>query len=129
MSLGADDLKPGLWLRQIQILPELDVGTPPRHVGRDRDRCLLTRTRDDLGLALMVLGVEDLMPQAATLELPRERLGDIHVDRADQDRPAEPMQPLDFVHDGVVLFLAGLVDAVRLIDPLDGPVSRDDAYL
>jgi hypothetical protein len=35
------------------------------------------------------------------------------------------MQPLDLCHDRVVLFLAGLVDPVGLVQPTNGPVRRD----
>ena len=76
---------------------------------------LLSRARHDLRLALVVLGVQHLVLEPAALELARQRLGDVHVHRADQDRPAERVQPLDLVDDRVVLLLPGLVDPVRLV--------------
>ena len=117
MPFGADDLEPGLGAGQVEILAQFDVGAAAGHVGRDHDRRLLARTGHDLRLALVILGVQHFVLEAAALELPGEGLGDIHVHGADQDRPAEPVQPLDLGHDRVVLFLPGLVDPVGLVHP------------
>src|SRR5207247_10239504 len=47
---------------------EFDVGPATGHVGRDRDRAGLARLRDDFRLALVVLGVQHFMLQAAPFQ-------------------------------------------------------------
>src|SRR2546430_1105594 len=47
---------------------EFDVGPAAGHVGRDRDRAGLARLRDDFRLALVVLGVQHFMLQAASFQ-------------------------------------------------------------
>src|SRR5436309_13726813 len=90
--------------------PEFDVGPPTGHVGRDRDGSRLSRLRDDLRLALVVLGVQDLVPEAAPLEHARQRLGNVHVDGAHEDRQATLVLSLDLVEDRLVFLAARLVD-------------------
>ena len=85
--------------------------------------------RDDLRLALVVLGVQHLVLEAAPLEHLATASPRRPRDGADQDRPAQPVQPLDLVQDRVVLLAPGLVDLVGLVGPRDGPVGRDDADL
>src|SRR5207237_5402887 len=53
---------------------EFDVGAAAGHVGGDRDGGRLARLRDDLGLALVVLGVEHFVAETAPLEHARQRL-------------------------------------------------------
>ena len=57
----------------VGIATENDVGTAARHVGGDRDGIEPTRLSDDLGLAFVVLGVENLMVDAALLQERREQ--------------------------------------------------------
>src|SRR5207244_5504704 len=47
---------------------EFDVGPTACLVCRDRDGARLARLRHDLGLALVVLGVKHLVPEATALE-------------------------------------------------------------
>ena len=54
-------------LRLGDALAEFDVGAAAGHVRRDRDRARLTRVRDDLRLALVVLRVQHVVLQAAAL--------------------------------------------------------------
>ena len=67
--------------------PELDVGAAAGHVRRDRDVAALARLRDDLGLALVVLGVQHLVLDPAALEHLGELLGLLDRRRADEDGP------------------------------------------
>jgi hypothetical protein len=69
VPLRADDLEAGLRLRQVERLVEFDVGAATGHVGGDRDRPLLPRPGHDLGLPLVVLGVQHLVLEAPALEL------------------------------------------------------------
>ena len=64
--------------------PEHDVGAAARHVGRDGDRALAARLGDDLGLALVLLGVQHVVLDALLLELLGEHLRGLDRDRAHQ---------------------------------------------
>ena len=58
MPLGADDVQAA----QIDdALAQLDVGAAARHVRGDRHRARSPGVRDDLRLALVVLGVQHLV--------------------------------------------------------------------
>src|SRR5258706_3653700 len=105
---------------------EFDVGAAAGLVGRDRDRAGLARLCDDLGLALVILGVQHLVLQTAPLQQARQRLGHLDVRRADQDRQAALMLPLDFLHDRVVLLLARFVDEIVLVDAADRTIRGND---
>ena len=130
VPLGADDLEPGLGLARgpASLSSLMSVPRPAMLVAIVIAACC-PAPGHDLRLALVVLGVQHLVLEAAPLELARQRLRDVHVHRADQDRPAQRVQPLDLVDDRVVLFLPGLVDPVGLVVPADRPVGRDDAHL
>ena len=65
VPLGADHVQAA---ELEHAVAELDVGTAAGHVGRDRDGAGLARVLDDLGLALVVLGVQDLVLDALALE-------------------------------------------------------------
>ena len=84
-SGGIEPLLPHQLLGQeVGVAAEQDVGAPARHVRGDGDGLLAAGLRDDLGFALVVLGVEDLVRDAALLEEPREVLGLLDGDRAHQ---------------------------------------------
>ena len=71
-------------------LAELDVDTAAGHVRRDGHGTGLTRVLDDLGLPLVLLGVEDVMGDTGALEQLREILGDLDRDRARRAPAARP---------------------------------------
>src|SRR2546426_885857 len=104
---------------------EFDVGAPPGHVGGDRDGARLARLRDDLRLALVVLGVQHLVLQAAPLQHARQRLRDVHAHGADQHRQPLLVLPLGLLDDGVVLLPPRLVDEVVLVHAAHRPVGGD----
>ncbi len=126
MPLGADDLKPGLLGGEVEVLAEFDVGTPARHVGRDRDRAFLARPRDDFGFSLVILGVQHLVPEPLPLEHLGQGLRHIHRRGADQDRQAELVEPVGLLDHRVVFLPPGLVDPVGLVLPDDRLVGRND---
>ena len=73
-SIGASGSGPDLVLRHhLRVAAEEDVGAAAGHVGGDGDRALAARLRDDLGLALVLLGVEHVVRHAAPLEERRRR--------------------------------------------------------
>ena len=74
----------------------------------------------------MVLGVEDLVRDAALGKGGRQLLGALDGDGAHQDRLALGVTLLDIVGDGVVLGLNGTVHQVLVINTLNGFVGGDD---
>ena len=106
--------------------PEFDVGAAAGHVRRDRDRAGLSRLRDDLGFALVVFRVQDLVLEPAPLQQTGQRLRDLDVGRPDQHRQAALMLALDLFHDRVVLLFARLIDEVVLVHAPDRPVGGND---
>ena len=108
---------------------EFDVGAAAGHVRRDRDRAGLPRLRDNLRLALVILGVQDLVLEPAALQQARQRLRNLDIGRPDQHWQAALMLALDLLHDRVVLLFACLVDEVVLVDPADGPICRNYGHV
>ena len=114
-------------------------GLPPRtmsrtaagHVGGDGDRVATAREGDDRRLLLVELRVEDRVLHPALREQRRQVLGALDARRADEDRLAALVVLGDVVGHGLELGALGLVDQVRLVGPLDGPVrgDRDHAEL
>ncbi len=109
----------------LRVAAEHDVGASTGHVGGDGDRALAPGLGDDLRLALVVLGVQDLVLDAALAQLLRQVLGLLHADRADQDRLALLVLLGDVLDHGRELGRLGLVDQVRLVDSRGHPVGRD----
>src|SRR3982750_1390832 len=104
---------------------ELDVRAAPGHVRRYSHRPLLAGVSDDLRLPLVLLGVQNLVPDPAPLEHSRKVLGDIDRDGADEYRLALPVALDDVLDDGAVLGLRGPVDEVVPVVPDHRLVRRD----
>ena len=79
---GLDPAHPAL----LHAGPEFDVGTASGHVGGDRDRSGTPGIGHDLGLALVLLGVQHFVLETSSLEHACECLRDLHARRPDQDR-------------------------------------------
>ena len=109
----------------VRVAPEEDVDAATRHVGRHGDGADAARLRDDDGLAGVLLGVEDLVADAAGGEHAREELALFHADRADEDRLALGVALLDVAHDGVELGPLALVDEVGMVATDHRAVGRD----
>ena len=71
--------------------------------------------RDDRGLALVVLGVEDHVRDARFLEARRERLARLDRHRADQHRLPALVAVADLLDDRAPLLLGGAVDHVLVV--------------
>ena len=126
MPLGAEHVQATLLEHTVA---QLDVDAAAGHVGRDRDRPQLPGVLDDGGLALVVLGVQHLVLDAAALEQPRQMLGHFDRDRADQHRLAGAVPLDDVVDRGRKLLFLGLVDLVVLVEPHHRPVGRHRHHL
>ena len=101
---------------------QLDVGTPARHVGGDGDLVRPAGLRHDLGLAIMLLGVEHVVRQPGLLQQVGHQLGVLDGGGADQHRLATFVAVADVGQDGVVLFLGGPVDQILHVVAHHGPV-------
>ncbi len=73
---------------RLGIAAEDDVGAAAGHVRGDRHGALAAGLGDDLGLALVMLGVEHLVLDAALVQQRREPLALFDRHGADQHRPA-----------------------------------------
>jgi hypothetical protein len=77
VPLGADDVQAaGL----AHPFAEFDVGAAAGHVGRDGHTAGLPGLLHDLRLALVMLGVEDLVRDIAALELARQMRSDFSIE-------------------------------------------------
>ncbi len=111
--------------QEVGVAAEQDVGAATGHVGGDGHRALAPGLGDDLGLALVVLGVQDLVADAALLEQRGQPLGLLDRHRADQHRLALLVARDDVVHDRVELLALGLVDDVGGVHADERAVGRD----
>ena len=122
MALGAEHVEPA----EIRdVLAELDVRTPPGHVGRDGHSTPLAGLEYRLRLPLVLLGVEDVVLYTAPLEQAGEVLGDIHGDGADEDGLALLVALDDVLDDGLVLEGLRLVHEVVFVQADHVPVGGD----
>ena len=118
----------------VGVAAEDDVRAAAGHVCRYRDGTLTAGLGDDLGLALMVLGIQDLVPALTTfialtdtafIKDAREPLGALYRDSAHEHRLAPPMALDDVIGDGGELRVHALVDEVGVVLPDHGLVGRD----
>ena len=108
--------------------PEFDVGAAAGHVRGDGHRALLAGAGHDLGLLLVVLGVEHRVHDALLLEQPAEHLAGLHRDGAHEDRPALGVQLPHLLEHGIELLAPGLVDGVVGVLADVGPVRGDGQH-
>src|SRR5919204_952162 len=123
VALGADDVQAA---RFLHAGAEHDVGASTGHVGGDGDGLGLSGLGDDGGLALVLLGVEEVVLQAPPFEHLRKALRLLDRHGADQHRPSGPVHLHDLIDHGFELRLLGLVDDVRVVAADHRPVGRDD---
>ena len=122
VPLGADDVEAA---ELEHALAELDVDAAAGHVRRDRDGAELAGVHDDLGLALVLLRVQDVVRDAAPLEHLREELRGLDVDRPDEHRLALGVPLGDVVESSLELRLLRAEDQVVLVRARDLDVGRD----
>ena len=124
------------------VAAENDVGAAAGHVRGNRHRAQPARLGHDLGLALMVLGVQDLVRDAAFFQQAGDQLAPLDRHRAHQHRTPAALNLLDlalgdglavlapfrleldgvvgFVDDAAEILFVFLVDQhVPLVHPLD----------
>ncbi len=111
---------------ELGVAAEDDVGPAAGHVGRDGDRALAPRLRDDERLALVLLGVQDGVLDPLLAQERGDDLGLLDADGADQHRLAALVAVLDLVADRAELAALVLVDDVVGVLAQDRLVGRDD---
>ena len=138
VALRADDLEAaGLDDALVLVLPllrlaafgpaaEHDVGAAARHVGGDGDAGVASGLRDDRGLTLVLLGVEDLVVDAPALQEIGEVLGLLDRDGADEHGLAFRLALGDLLGDGLELGALGAIDEIVVVVADHRPVRRDD---
>ena len=109
----------------VGIATQQDVGTTTGHVSSDGHGTVASGLGNDVSLALVMLGVEDLVRDAALGKGGRQLLGAFDGDGAHQDRLALGVTSLDVVGNGVVLGLDGAVHQVLVVNTLHGLVGGD----
>src|SRR3954452_14798702 len=122
VALSAEDVEAA---RLDDSFAELDVDTAPRHVGGDRDRAGLAGILDDLGLARVLLRVEDVVLDALADQELGEVLGRLDGDGAHEDGLTLVHPLLDVAHDRGELPLLRLEDEVVLVGASDRDVRGD----
>ncbi len=83
-ALGHLFLQAGVLGHELGIAAQQNVGTAAGHVGGDRHRAFAPGLRHDGGFALVILGVQHLVPHAHPLENAGEPLGLLHRNGAHQ---------------------------------------------
>ena len=132
--LGSDPLDVHALLAQVVegheagAAAEQDVRTTTGHVGGDGNGALATSLRHDLRLALVILGVEDVVLDAPLVEDAGEPLGVLDGHGADQAGLPMGMALGDVIGDGVELVGDRAVHEVIVVDADDLLVGRDDLH-
>src|SRR4029077_11614324 len=122
VPLGAEHVEPA---DVDHAVSELDVDAAAGHVRRDRDRAPLARVLDDLGLARVLLRVEDVVLDPLARQELGEVLGRLDGNRADEDGLARLRPLLDVARHGGELPLLRPEDHVVLVGAGDVDVGGD----
>ena len=110
---------------ELGVAAQHDVGAAAGHVGGDGDGALLAGLGHDLGLALVVLGVQHVEIFGPLLQHLGQDLALFHADGAHQDRLALGVALHHLVDDGAVLAGHGGVDHVGVVLADVGLVGGD----
>src|SRR5450432_4585120 len=127
--LGHFVLDGGVLGHELRIAPQQNIGAAAGHVGGDRNRGFAAGLRHDGGFPLVILGVQDLMPDAHLLENARQVFGLLDRDGAHQHRLAFGVVFFDLLS-GVAEFLRlGAVDHVGVFEANHGAVGRNHHHV
>ena len=109
----------------LRVAAQHNVGAAAGHVGGHSDRPQLTGLGDDLGLLLMVLGVEHIVLDALALEHIRQLLRLFNGDGAHQNGLSLLVALLDLPDDGTELARFILIHHIVVVNALDRAVGGD----
>ena len=126
MALGAEDVEPA---KLKHAFAEFDVDATAGHVRGDRDRTLLARILDDLGLALVLLGVQDVVGNAVARQNIGEHFRRLDGHSSDEHRLTALVAFLDVFRDRFELPVARLEDLVVLVLADHRAVRRNRHHL
>ncbi len=124
--LGRSLLHAFLLGHEFGIAPKQDVGAAAGHIGGDGNRAFASSLSDDLGLALVVLGVQNDVLDAFFLEKLRKPLGFLDGGRAYQHRLIPFVEALNFIGRREVLFFLRAINHVGMLDAEQRLVGRND---
>ena len=114
---------------EFRVAAENDVGSAAGHVGRDGDHALAAGLSDDVGLALVLFGIEHAVRDPLLAQERRDDLGFLDADRTDQHRLAALVTVLDLGQHGAEFAALVLVHEVVVILADHGFVGRDDGHV
>ena len=107
----------------LEIAPQDNIRAPACHVGGNSDHAGSPRLGDNLGLLLVVLGIQHFMFDALFLKRLRQLFRGLDRRRTDQNGSATIDTSAHIVDDGLKLFVAGQVDQIIEIIATHGHVS------
>ena len=107
------------------VAAQHDIRTTTGHVGGHGDGAVLTGLRHDLRLALVVLGVQQIVLDALAGQHLAQQLILLDGDGTHQHRLALGVALLHLPDDGAVLAVLGLVDGVLIVDTGHRAVGGD----
>ena len=120
MSFGSDDAQTTSGL---DLIAELDVGSPTRHVGRNRHCPRLASFGDHLCFCLVALGVQHLVFNFPNVQHPAEQFTDLHSRGSHQNRTSCIPHFDHVINHRIELLPLGLEDHVILVVPGNGTVG------
>ena len=109
-----------------EVAPQHDIGTATGHIGGDGDHAGAPRLGHDVGLALVLLGIEHLVRQLGLLQQVGNDFGVFDRGGAYQHGLAAFVAFADVVQRGLVFFRRGFVHAIELVFSLAGAVGWND---
>src|SRR5579864_4542027 len=110
------------------VAAEQNVGTAAGHVGGNRDHALASGLRHNLGFALVILGIQHDVLDALLLQKLREAFGFFDRGGTNQHRLVALIEPLNLIRGGEIFFLLGAIHNVRILNPQQRLVGRDDQH-
>ncbi len=110
---------------RFRVAAQQNIGTAAGHVGRNGDPAFAARLRHNVGFALVILGVQNLVLDAHLFEHGRQVLGFLDRDGAHQHRLSAFVEFLDLFRGVAELLFFGPVDDVLILLADHRPVRRN----
>ena len=105
-------------------LAQLDIGTAPCHIRRNRNRPTLTRQRHNLGLPCMILGIQDFMWNMRHLKHAGKYFRGIDRNRTEQYRLALRVTRSNISDNRLILLSLRPIDLVIIVNSINRLVRR-----
>ena len=111
---------------ELGVAAEQNVGSATGHVGGDGDGAFAPRLRDDVGFALVLFGVQDVVLDARLLEMSGKFLGFFDRDGTDENRLTLFVKLFDLIGDVLEFRRLGLEDHVGFVFTNHRAIGRND---